>query len=211
MIILYGSDLSTYTTKVRLALMLRGLPFEQREPDGGGYRSPAWRARLPTATVPAIEHDGFFLAESEAILEYLEDVFEDRPLRPADPQARARARWIARLHDTQFEPRLRAIFPLLRDPQVRDRLPVLKADLEDRLERITAIASPSPWMASDQFTLADCGFAISLPLAERVLQALGSPVRWPARLQPWQEAWAEYDALQQALSGWRSTVDRWLQ
>ncbi|MFN7287883.1 MAG: glutathione S-transferase family protein [Burkholderiales bacterium] len=209
MIILYGSNLSTYTTKVRLALRLRGIAFEQRLPEGG-YRSTAWRAQLPTGTVPAIDHDGFFLAESEAILEYLEDVFAQHPLRPNAAQQRARARWIARLHDTQFEPRLRAIFPLVRDPSRRAELTLLRADLQDRLDRIAAVVSSQPWMAGADFSLADCGFAVSLPLAERILDTLGQPLQWPHALKPWREAWQEYDALHAALFEWRQAVDDWL-
>lgn len=208
-ITLYGSNLSTYTTKVRLALRLRGIPFEQRMPQGG-YRSEAWRIRLPTGTVPALEHDGFFLAESEAILEYLEDVFDERPLRAADPRDRARARWIARLHDTQFEPRLRAIFPLVRDASLHASLPRLRADLQDRLDRIAACVQPSPWMAGGAFTLADCGFAVSLPLAERILESLGAPLLWPPGFAVWRSAWQEYDVLQAALIEWREAVNDWL-
>ena len=207
--ILYGSHLSTYTTKVRLALRLRGIAFEQRLPEGG-YGSAIWRARLPTGTVPALEHEDFFLAESEAILEYLEDVFEQNPLRPKDPRQCAQARWIARLHDTQFEPRLRLIFPLLKDPSRRDALAPLRLDLQDRLDRIAALVTPSPWMIGAQFSLADCGFAVSLPLAERILDRLGEPLRWPRALQPWRKAWQEYDALQSALLEWRQAVDHWI-
>lgn len=209
MIILYGSNLSTYTTKVRLALRLRGIAFEQRMPEGG-YRSEAWRARLPTGTVPALEHEGFFLAESEAMLEYLEDMFDERPLRPADPRDRARARWISRLHDTQFEPRLRAMFPLLRDAARHPDMPGRVADLQDRLERIASLVQPSPWMAGREFSLADCGFAVSLPLAERILEKLGHRLHWPQSLAPWRAAWQEYDALQLALIEWRQAVDDWL-
>jgi glutathione S-transferase len=209
MIILYGSALSTYTTKVRLALRLRGLAFEQRLPEGG-YRSPAWRARLPTGTVPALEHDGFFLAESEAILEYLEDIHDQRPLRPVDPQLRARARWIGRLHDTQFEPRLRALFPLVREASHADELSGRVHELQDRLDRIAAVVSPDPWMLGREFSLADCGFAVSLPLADRLLERLGQRLRWPNALLPWWTAWQEYDALQDALSEWRAAVEDWL-
>ena len=58
MIILYGSPLSTYTAKVRLALNWRGLAFEEREPEGG-YKSAAWSARVAMGTIPALDHDGF--------------------------------------------------------------------------------------------------------------------------------------------------------
>ncbi len=147
MITLYGQPLSSYTAKVRVALHWRGLAFEEREPPGG-YQSAAWRQRVPMGTLPALEHDGFFLAESEAILEYLEDAFAERPLMPGSAQARARVRTLARLHDLHVEPRVRALFPLIRQPQQRARLPELLSALDDKMQRLTKLRSPSPtWPA----------------------------------------------------------------
>lgn len=110
MIILYGAALSSYTAKVRVALHWRGIPYTEQEPPGG-YRSDAWSQRVPMGTIPAIEHDGFFLAESEAIIEYLEEAFTGQPLLTGSAQDRARMRALARLHDLHVEPRVRALFP----------------------------------------------------------------------------------------------------
>jgi len=122
MITLYGLPLSSYTAKVRVALHWRGLSYQEREPEGG-YRSAAWAERVPMGTLPALAHDGFFLAESEAILEYLEDAFTERPLLPSGAQPRAQVRMLARLHDLHVEPRVRALFPLIKDPAPHPRLP----------------------------------------------------------------------------------------
>lgn len=209
MIILYGLPVSTYTAKVRVALRWRGLDFEEREPQGG-YRSPSWAQRVPMGTIPAIEHDGFFLAESEAILEYLEEVFPGRSLLPESPQARARARSLARLHDLHVEPRVRALFPLIKDSAQRTRLPELRVALEDRLQRLARAVEPAPFMAGDQPSLADCGFAVTLPLAQRLLQAMGQPLALPARLGPWEQAMAADQAVQAALAPWRAATEDWL-
>lgn len=57
--------------------------------------APDYRDSTLTARVPAIDHHGFVLAESSAIVEYLEDIFPDRPrLFPEDKKHRARARQI---------------------------------------------------------------------------------------------------------------------
>ena len=209
MITLYGQPLSSYTAKVRVALHWRGLEFEEREPPGG-YQSAAWRQRVPMGTLPALEHDGFFLSESEAILEYLEDTFAARPLMPEQAQARARVRSLARLHDLHVEPRVRALFPLIRQPQQRARLPELLAALDDKMQRLTEAAQPQPYLAGTQPSLADCGFAVTLPLALRLLEELGQAWKLPAALAPWAETLAQDESVQAALSPWRQATEAWL-
>lgn len=209
MIVLYGSPLSSYTAKVRVALHWRGLAFEEREPEGG-YQSAAWAQRVPMGTLPALDHGGFLLAESEAILEYLEDAFPDRPLLPAQPQARAAVRCLARLHDLHVEPQVRALFPLIKDRTLGSRLPTLKASLEDRLQRLALVAVASPCMAGSELSLADCGFAVTLPLARRLLLELGQPLVMPAKLLVWEEHMAADNTLEKALAPWATATEAWL-
>jgi glutathione S-transferase len=57
----------------------------------------ALRRETAIARIPALQHGAFWLTESLAIVEYLEDMFPPPTwarLLPADPQARARARQI---------------------------------------------------------------------------------------------------------------------
>ena len=55
-----------------------------------------WYTKLnPKAVVPALDHDGRIITESNVILEYLDDEFPDPPLRPTDPYERAQMRlWL---------------------------------------------------------------------------------------------------------------------
>jgi glutathione S-transferase len=210
MIILYGLPVSTYTAKLRLALHWRGIAYEEREPDGG-YRSQSWRHKVPMGTIPAIEHEGFFLAESEAILEYLEEVFPQRRLLPNGAQQRAQVRMLARLHDLHVEPRVRALFPLIRQRELRPQLPALLAALQDKLERLGEVVRPGPYMAGPAPSLADCGFAVSLPLAQRLLEVMGHSLSLPPALAPWTEALARDAAAQAALTPWKNATDAWLE
>jgi glutathione S-transferase len=91
--------ISPYVFSAFVALKEKGLTFrvEELELAAGAAREPGFRARSITARVPALEHDGFVLAESSAIVEYLEDSFP--PPRwprvlPEASRARARARQI---------------------------------------------------------------------------------------------------------------------
>ena len=151
MLILHGLPVSSYTTKVRIALHAKGLAFEERAP-AGGYRSAQWRTIVATGTIPAIEHDGFILAESEAIIEYIDEIFPEPTLFPGNARERAHIRRLARLHDTLVEPAVRALFPLIRDPSLRQRLPELTLMLIERLEQLAATTQPSPWMAGTAFS-----------------------------------------------------------
>jgi glutathione S-transferase len=100
-IVLYASAEwnSPYVFTVQTALMEKGLGFEVRELNlgAGEQRTADYRARSLTARVPAIDHDGFSLSESTAIVEYLEDVFPAPKwprVLPEAPRDRARARQI---------------------------------------------------------------------------------------------------------------------
>lgn len=92
-----------------VALREKGLEFQEIALDlgRGDARDPAYRARTLTGRVPALDHDGFVLSESSAIVEYLEERFPPpahAPLLPADLQTRARARQILSWLRTDFGP-----------------------------------------------------------------------------------------------------------
>ncbi len=71
----------------------KGVAFETRvlDLDKGEQRGESFRGAI-TGRIPAIEHDGFWLAESSAIAEYIDEAFEGPRLFPTDLRERARAR-----------------------------------------------------------------------------------------------------------------------
>ena len=85
---------SPYVMSAYVALAEKGQPFEVRAVDlrAGAQWQPGFAGPTLTARVPAIEHDGFWLSESLAIAEYLEEVFPAPALFPAGIRDRARAR-----------------------------------------------------------------------------------------------------------------------
>ena len=85
----------------------------------GGYGSDEYKEIVPSGTLPAIDHGGFILVDSEAINEYLNELEPHPPLWPDDLAARARARSLSRFHDTRLEPSVRALFGHV-DPAKRD-------------------------------------------------------------------------------------------
>lgn len=97
---LYTYFRSSAAYRVRIALQLKGLPYEAVPVhllrDGGQQHQPAYRAKSPLGVVPALETDGgAVLTQSLAIIEYLDETHPAPPLLPADPEGRARVRAIA--------------------------------------------------------------------------------------------------------------------
>jgi glutathione S-transferase len=100
-IVLYAERFwySPYGFTAYVALEEKGLPFETRvlDLDGGDQKKPEYRDRSLTARIPSIEHGGFSLSESTAIVEYLDEVFPTPRwprLLPEDVRERARARQV---------------------------------------------------------------------------------------------------------------------
>ena len=96
-ITLYDYWRSSASYRVRIALNLKGLVYEQAVVNllEGEHRSETHRQRSPIGYVPALAIDGHMMTQSLAIIDYLEARFPDPPLMPADPAEAARLRAIA--------------------------------------------------------------------------------------------------------------------
>ena len=96
-ITLYDYWRSSASYRVRIALNLKGLGYEQVVVNllEGAHRSAAHRRRSPIGYVPALDIDGQMMTQSLAIIEYLEARFPEPALLPADPAEAARLRAIA--------------------------------------------------------------------------------------------------------------------
>jgi len=96
---LYGYWRSSAAYRVRIALNLKGLAFENMPvhlvEDGGQQRSADYKALNPQGLVPLLVDGDERISQSLAILEYLEEVFPFPALLPDDPADRARVRSLA--------------------------------------------------------------------------------------------------------------------
>lgn len=99
MLTLYTYFRSSAAYRVRIALALKGLPYDSVPVHlvrgGGEQLTDAYRALNPAALVPSLQADGAVLTQSMAILEYLEETHPAPALLPAEPLARARVRALA--------------------------------------------------------------------------------------------------------------------
>ncbi|CAH0722398.1 unnamed protein product, partial [Brenthis ino] len=95
--LLYGFWLSSCSWRVRAALILKGVPFEERRVDiirECKHLTDEYKSINPSQKVPALVIDGATLVESMAILQYLEDTRPKPTLQPNTPLHRARMREI---------------------------------------------------------------------------------------------------------------------
>lgn len=93
---LYSYWRSTAAYRVRLALNLKGIAYETANvsllPGQAEHRQDDYRARNPQMLVPYLEDGEFGLAQSQAILEYLEETSPATPLLPDSAKQRAAVR-----------------------------------------------------------------------------------------------------------------------
>lgn len=106
MIRLHGYWRSTASYRVRIALNLKGVDYEQVTHDlrAGEHGTEDYRALAPQGLVPALETDGGVITQSTAIIEWLDDMFPDPPLLPADSFDKARVRAMAALIASDIHP-----------------------------------------------------------------------------------------------------------
>jgi glutathione S-transferase len=206
--ILYATDLSSYSLKVRLGAALKGIELELRAPPDG-YRSDAYRALVPSGTIPALVDGDFTLAESDTILEYLEDRFPAPALLPADPRGRARARFLGRLHDFRFEPKLRACFAAVGSrqapPEIEPALDAALALIETHLDPDGPFAiGPSP-------SLADCAYPASSAILDAFAPVFGWRVTARPRIARWRAAMAAHPVFEKLLAPYRAAVAAWIE
>ena len=153
---------SNYYNKVKLALLEKGVPFEEEL----AWLGQTDAAASPLGKVPyAITEDGP-LSESTILLEYLEDRYPEHPLLPANAYQAAKVRELVRYIELHLELTARNLYPeAFFGGTVSEGL---KAKLRPQLEKYIAgfgqLAKFSPYVAGDTFALADCAAAVHLPL-----------------------------------------------
>ena len=107
--IIYGSSISPFVRKVLVALNEKGIRYEHR-PVAPQAEDADFRAASPMGKIPAIDHDGFRLADSSAILDYIEHLSPQPALIPADARGAARARWFDKFGEVELYRELSVAF-----------------------------------------------------------------------------------------------------
>ncbi|HEV8388623.1 MAG TPA: glutathione S-transferase family protein [Dongiaceae bacterium] len=155
---LFGASYSVYVRIPRLVLDEIGVPYDLVEIDIFAKDGvPAdYGERHPFGRIPAFEHDGFRLFETDAIVGYILDRFGDHGLLPGDVQERARMRQIMRIMDNYGYQAL--VWGIYVEEMERDRAGRLQPDELERARKclnvIEALAAPV-FLVGAHLTLAD--------------------------------------------------------
>jgi len=165
MLKLCGFHLSNYHNKVRLALLEKGIAFEE---DANVHPSQKddYVALSPMGKVPYLRVNGALIRESEVILEYLEDAYPQKPLLPKDPLARAQARELVTFIELHMELVVRRLYGgLFFGRKTSDEIKAeVEKDIAKGVRALKAIAKFDPFIAGKELTLADCAAFVHLPL-----------------------------------------------
>jgi len=186
--ILYGSSLSPFTRKALAFSGEKGIELELR-PTGSapGQPSEDFIAASPFRRMPALRDGDFTLADSSAIVHYLEAKYPDPALIPSDPQLRGKTIWYEEFADTILVTCGAKIFFNLivaprflgkpgdeeaaRQAELNDLPPIL-----DYLEEV--VPDADGYLVGDKLTLAD--IAVASPFANfRHTQTKVDPERYP--------------------------------
>jgi glutathione S-transferase len=165
MLRLGGFPISNYYNKVKIALLEKGIPFEEvlRMPS----QAPEMLTSSPMGKVPfLVLESGESLSESQVILDYLEEAYPERPLYPADHLAKARCRELIVHLELDLELPARRLYPAaffggtISDAEKT----AIHAELGKGVRTLKRLAKFSPWAAGAELTAADCAAAVHLPL-----------------------------------------------
>jgi glutathione S-transferase len=160
----------------------------------GSHKSPEHLARHPFGRVPVLEHDGFVLYETAAILRYLDRVLPDPRLTPADARRAARMDQLMSINDWYlfqgvanviifhrvFAPRLAAD-----EAAIAEAMPKARAVFGE----LARLLGDQPYLTGDSLSLADLIVASHVTFFTMTPEwaELGAPLHnlaaWLARME----------------------------
>lgn len=173
---LYNYFRSSASFRVRIALALKGLPYDYVSVHllKGEHRKPEYDAVSADHFVPLLDDAGVHLSQSMAIIEYLDETHPTPPLLPADPLGRARVRALAQSVACDIHPlnNLRVLKYLVRELGASEEAKNAwyrhwcregLLSLERQLQRLPA----APYCYGELPTLADCCLVPQVVNAQR--------------------------------------------
>ncbi|MDH0646545.1 glutathione S-transferase [Pseudomonas sp. GD03858] len=165
MLKLHGFAVSNYYNMVKLALLEKGVPFEEVPFFGGP--APEALAKSPRGKVPVLQTEHGFISETGVILDYIEQTQPGKALLPADAFGQAKVRELLREIELYIELPARtcyaeAFFGAAVEPLIKERA---RADLLAGFATLKRNGRFQPYVAGEQLTIADLMFCFSVDLA----------------------------------------------
>ena len=155
---------SSAAYRVRIALNLKGLPYEMESAhltrDGGRQYTPEFRALNPQMRVPMLQlSSGDVLTQSLAIIEYLDEIQPEPALLPADALARAHVRAVAQIVACDIHPLNNlVVLQYLKGPMKHEQAAVdawYRHWVAKGFDAVEAMITPGPYACGAHVTLAD--------------------------------------------------------
>ena len=164
--ILYGSTMSPFVRKVAAYAAEKGLDIDL-QPTGFPNPTPEFCSASPFKKMPALVDGDYKLADSSAIIHYLEAKYPEPELIPADPQLRGRVIWYDEFADTLlfacgakiFFNRVVAPRFLGREGDISAAETAERDELPPLLDYLEGVIPDSGYLVDDRFTLADIAVA----------------------------------------------------
>ncbi|QAT82909.1 putative glutathione S-transferase [Corallococcus coralloides] len=160
---LHGNPMSTCTRKVLTVLAEKGHEVEFINIDLMKHeqKSPEHIARQPFGVVPALElDDGFVMYESRAISRFLDRTLPGPSLTPADPKAYALMEQFIGVEQSYFSgPAMKIVMERFRGTNNEENIAKGREGLKRPLEVLDAALASRPFLAGNDFTLAEVCFA----------------------------------------------------
>ena len=189
--IVYGPAGSTYVWSTRLALAEKGVAHELVEIGFDEHRQEPHLARHPFAKVPAFEHDGFALYETQAILRYIDEGFPVAPLQPTDLHQFTRMSQLMGIVDAYAYPSIVGGILFNRILAPRLGLPVDETAVAAALPRarlclaeIARLMGEQPYLVGERVSLADLMVIPLLYYFSRLPEGEAAIAEQPS-LRPW--------------------------
>ena len=213
---IYGIPISVHTRKVIIAARAKDIPYELSAavPVMPDSLPPDWRRISPTGLIPAIEDNGFTLADSTAIVHYLERKRPSPPLFPKDDREFASALFLDAwaggslfralvhpvFHNEVVAPKIRKVAP---DSAALDR--ALTHSGPEAFAYLESLA-PKSFLVGDSLSIADLAVVSNLITFQYIGHRIDA-ARYP-RLAAWFDRHLSSPLMQSVLAAEKAAVDQ---
>jgi glutathione S-transferase len=190
-IIVYGIPGSPFLRTVEIVLREKDVPYHLKAMAPGEHKSDEYLKHHPFGRIPAFEHDGFSLYETQAIIRYVDETFIHPQFTPKTPKERARMNQIIGIIECYFFPKAaapigfnRVIGPALLgvagdDKAVAEAMPMARTSIAT----FDALLGDKPYVTGEHVSLADIMLGAQLDIFS--LSPEGAELICGTRLEPW--------------------------
>ncbi|EMS57974.1 putative glutathione S-transferase GSTU6 [Triticum urartu] len=208
---LLGTVVSPFAVRVRMALHLKGVSYEDLEQDVFDKGDLLLASNPVRKKVPVLLHAGRPVCESLVIVEYVDEVWAGAaPLLPADPHGRAVARFWAAYVDDKVVTAMLGILRATTDEERAERLDAALAAVRPLEDAFAECSGGKAFFAGDSVGYLDLALGCHLLWFEALREMFGVMIidagRTP-RLAAWAGRFLETETAKKAASPIKSIVE----